>query len=124
TGDISGPVGVLPIQIPVSPDGKAVAVANTGGQIIVIDTETDTIVKMFECDPGCHGANFGAKAGGGYYAYVTSKFSNRMFVIDIDPNGDGNIEDVEIAGTVSLVADDETLRDDAIVSLAGMGGQG
>lgn len=124
TGEITGPVGVLPIQIPVSPDGKAVVLANTGGQIIIIDTETDTIVKMFECDPGCHGANFGAKAGGGYYAYVTSKFSNRMFVIDIDPNGDGNIEDVEIAGTVSLVADDETLRDDAIVSLAGMGGQG
>ncbi|MFO7579153.1 MAG: beta-propeller fold lactonase family protein [Nitrosomonas halophila] len=124
TGEIDGPVGVLPIQIPVSPDGKAVVVANTGGQIIVIDTETDTIVKMFECDPGCHGANFGAKAGGGYYAYVTSKFSNRMFVVDIDPNGDGNIEDVAIAGTVSLVADDETLRDDGIVGMAGMGGQG
>jgi DNA-binding beta-propeller fold protein YncE len=124
TGVISGPVGVLPIQVPVSPDGKAVVLANTGGQIIVIDTKDDSIVKMFGCDPGCHGVNFGAKAGGGYYAYVTSKFSNRMFVIDIDPNDDGNIEDVAIAGTVSLVADNETLSDDGIVGLAGMGGQG
>jgi len=37
-------VGVLPIQSPVSPDGKAVVIASTGGQIVIVDTETDTIV--------------------------------------------------------------------------------
>ena len=34
--------------------------------------------------------NFGAKEGGGYYAYVTSKFSNRLIVLDYDKNNDGN----------------------------------
>jgi hypothetical protein len=43
--------------------------------ITVADTNTDTLVKMLPCDPGCHGVQFGAKQGGGYYAYVSSKFS-------------------------------------------------
>lgn len=117
-------VGVLPIQIPVSPDGKAAVVAATGGQIVIIDTKTDTIVKMLPCDPGCHGANFGAKQGGGYYAYVTSKFSNRIIVVDVDPNGDGDLSDATIAGDISMVADASVAKDDTISSLAGFGGQG
>jgi len=124
TGDITGPVGVLPIQTPVSPDGKAVVLAATGGQILVIDTKTDSIVKMFACDAGCHGANFGAKQGGGYYAYVTSKFSNRLIVVDIDPNNDGDISDADIVGSISMVAGNNVAKDDAISSLAGYGGQG
>jgi len=117
-------VGVLPIQSPVSPDGKAVVIASTGGQIVIVDTETDTIVKMLPCDPGCHGANFGAKQGGGYYAYVTSKFGNWLTVVDIDPNGDGNIKDATIAGYVSLVDSVDTAKDDTVISLPGFGGQG
>ena len=117
-------VGVLPIQSPVSPDGKAVIIASTGGQIVVVDTATDSIVKMLPCDPGCHGANFGAKQGGGYYAYVSTKFSNRMIVVDIDPNGDGNIADAGIAGDVSLVTGENTASDDTVSSLPGFGGQG
>ncbi|MBX3615636.1 MAG: multicopper oxidase domain-containing protein [Nitrosomonas sp.] len=117
-------VGVLPIQTPVSPDGKAVVIAATGGQIVIVDTATDNIVKMLPCDPGCHGANFGAKQGGGYYAYVTSKFSNRLIVVDLDPNNTGNLKDAAIAGTISLVATGGTANDDTVSQLPGFGGQG
>lgn len=124
SGAISGPVGVLPIQTPVSPDGKAVVLANTGGMILIIDTATDTIVKMLPCDPGCHGANFGAKQGGGYYAYVTSKFSNELIVVDVDPNGNGDLTQADIVGRISLVAGASVPKDDTISSLAGFGGNG
>lgn len=75
------------------------------------------------CDPGCHGANFGAKAGGGYYAYITSKFSNRLIVVDPDPNNNGNFSEAIIAGTITL-ADNAAPADDTVVSLPGYGGQG
>src|SRR6185295_4431846 len=79
-------IGGLPIQTPVSPDGKFVVTGNTlGGTITILDTATNQVVKILPCDPGCHGVNFGAKAGGGYYAYVTSKFANRLIVLDYDP---------------------------------------
>lgn len=117
-------VGVLPIQSPVSPDGKAVVIASTGGQIVIVDTATDTIVKSLDCDPGCHGANFGAKQGGGYYAYVTTKFGNQLTVVDVDPNGDGDLTDAIIAGYVLLVDDENTAKDDVVSSLPGFGGQG
>jgi DNA-binding beta-propeller fold protein YncE len=123
-GDGQATVGMLPIQLPVSPDGKAVVVANMGQSIIVIDTATDKVARMLPCDPGCHGANFGAKKGGGYYAYVTSKFSNELIVVDADPNNDGDLSDAKIAGRVSLVSDGNTQTDDRISSLAGYGGQG
>ncbi|PXW91198.1 lactonase family protein with 7-bladed beta-propeller [Nitrosomonas sp. Nm84] len=117
-------VGVLPIQAPVSPDGKAVVIASMDGQIVIIDTATDTIVTSLDCDPGCHGANFGAKEGGGYYAYVTSKFGNRLAVVDVDPNGDGDLKDAVIAGHVSLVDGAGTAKDDTVTGLPGFGGQG
>ncbi|SDY93182.1 Multicopper oxidase [Nitrosomonas sp. Nm33] len=117
-------VGVLPIQTPVSPDGKVMVTASMGGQIVITDTTTNKIVKMLSCDPGCHGANFGAKQGGGYYAYVSSKFSNRLIVVDPDPNGDGKLDDAEIAGSVSMVADKGVPKDDTVSNLAGFGGQG
>ena len=75
-GAITGPIGGFSVQTPVSPDGKFVIQGNTlTGTITIIDTKTDTLVMMIPCDPGCHGVNFGAKKGGGYYAYVTSKFT-------------------------------------------------
>ncbi|WP_244071338.1 multicopper oxidase domain-containing protein [Nitrosomonas sp. PY1] len=116
--------GILPIQSPVSPDGKAVVIASTGGQIVIVDTKTDKIVKSLPCDPGCHGANFGAKKDGGYYAYVTTKFGNRLTVVDIDPDGNGDISDAKIAGYVSLVDTASTAKDDSISGLPGFGGQG
>ncbi len=122
----NGAIGGLPIQTPVSPDGKFVITGNTlTGTMTIIDTATDTLVKSVTCDPGCHGVNFGAKDGGGYYAYVTSKFSNRLIVLDYDPNNDGNAADAVIAGWVVL--DDSAapvLTDDTITENKGMGGQG
>lgn len=124
TGQIRGPVGGLPIQTPVSPDGKFVITGNTlTGTITIIDTKTDTLVAMVPCDPGCHGVNFGAKKGGGYYAYVTSKFANRLIILDYDPNNDGNVDDAAVVGAVVL-ADDHVCQDDKIIGNKGQGGQG
>jgi DNA-binding beta-propeller fold protein YncE len=125
SGAISGPVGGLPIQTPVSPNGRYMVTANTlTATILIVDTSTDTLAAMLPCDAGCHGVQFGAKQGGGYYAYVASKFSNNLTVVDADPNGDGDLSDARIAGRVALKAVSSTARDDAIVGHAGMGGQG
>ena len=67
--------------------------------------------------------NFGAKVGGGYYAYVSSTFSNELIVVDGDPNNHGDFSDAAIAGRVSLVSSN-TQTDDKIVGLEGTGGQG
>jgi DNA-binding beta-propeller fold protein YncE len=124
TGEITGPIGGFPIQTPVSPDGKFVITGNTlTGTITIIDAQTNTLVKMVACDPGCHGVNFGAKKGGGYYAYVTSKFANRLIVLDYDPDNDGNADDAVIAGAVVL-AKDNIPKDDRITGNKGQGGQG
>jgi DNA-binding beta-propeller fold protein YncE len=125
SGAITGPVGALPIQTPVSPNGRHMVTANTlTATITIVDTATDTLVKMLPCDAGCHGVQFGAKSGGGYYAYVSSKFSNVLIVVDPDPNGDGNASDAAVVGRVLLVATGGTARDASIIENAGMGGQG
>ena len=125
TGAITGPVGGLPIQTPVSPDGRYMVTANTlTSSILITDTKTDKVVKMLHGDAGAHGVQFGAKKGGGYYAYVANKFANALTVVDADPNGDGDFSDATIAGRVLLTATAATARDDQIVGLAGMGGQG
>ena len=62
--------------------------------------------------------------GGGYYAYVSSKFSNSLLIVDADPNGDGDPSDAMIAGRVVLVASPSTAKDDTITGNPGMGGQG
>ena len=129
--DLADKGNALPIQTPVSPNGQYVVTANTlTGSIAITDTDTNTVVKTLPCDPGCHGVNFGAKEGGGYYAYVSSKFSNRMIVIDGDPNNDGDASDAQIAGTVLLTgeyaSDGKPMfnTDDEIIKYDGMGGQG
>jgi DNA-binding beta-propeller fold protein YncE len=117
----------LPIQTPVSPDGRFVITANTlTGTISIIDTKTDTLIAILPCSAGCHGVNFGAKKGGGYYAYVSSKFSNDLIIVDYDPNNDGTIANNEamIAGRVLLVGGPGTKADDSVSAYAGMGGQG
>ena len=128
SGAITGPVGGLPIQTPVSPNGKFAIVANTlTGKIIVIDTRTDTIVAMLPCDAGCHGVQFAAKKGGGYYAFVSSKFSNRLIVVDPDPTGGGNGSSAIIAGSVLLTTKNAASgfqSDGTVTANAGMGGQG
>ncbi len=131
TIDLPEKGNALPIQTPVSPNGQYVVTANTlTATIAITDTDTNTIVKTLPCDPGCHGVNFGAKEGGGYYAYVSSKFSNRMIVVDGDPNNDNNPDDAKIAGTVLLTgkyaSDGSPMfkTDDEIIKHDGMGGQG
>src|SRR5215211_6991671 len=125
SGAVSGGFGGFPIQTPVSPNGKWVYTANTlTATITIIDTATDTLVKSLPCDFGCHGVNFGAKEGGGYYAYVASKFSNEVLVVDPDPNADGSAADAKVAGRVLLTAAPGTKSDDVVTGNAGMGGQG
>jgi len=130
--------GGLPIQTPVSPNGKFLVTANTlTGTITIIDTRTDTLVKVLPCSAGCHGVNFGAKKGGGYYAYVSSKFSNDLIVVDPDPNDNGDTSDARIVGRIVLGVgnddaheddadedDDDVQADDQVRAYAGMGGQG
>jgi YVTN family beta-propeller protein len=120
-------VGGLPIQTPVAPNGKSMVTANTlTATITVVDPTTNKVVKMLACDPGCHGVQYGAKQGGGYYAYVSSKFSNALIVVDPDPNNDGNPSDATIAGRILLTSasDGSTKTDDTVVGNRGMGGQG
>ena len=131
TIDLAASNHTLPIQTPVSPDGKYVVTANTlSGSISVIDTKTNEIIASLPCDPGCHGANFGAKEGGGYYAYVSSTFSNRLIVVDVILDKDGNPIDAKIAGSVILTGDYDLMdrplfeTDDKITDYFGMGGQG
>lgn len=125
---LTGPTGAwggLTIQLPVSPDGKALLAENTLSQTVsVIDPKTNKHVKDLPCNAGCHGANFGAKKGGGYYAYVSNKFSNAMQVIDIDPNNDGDIADAAVAGQLVLGGTKDTATDDTLVAHPGVGGQG
>lgn len=55
-GGITGPVGALPIQTPVSPDGKFVITGNTlTGTITIIRTSDDKLAAMVPCNPGCTG---------------------------------------------------------------------
>jgi len=103
----------LPIQTPASPDGKWVvtAVASlasgvTPDTVAVIDADADggrgALVAELQCPAGCHGVNWGAKAGGGYYAYVTSQHSNRLMIVDPDPDGNPATYDAANAGHVVL----------------------
>ena len=112
----------LPIQNPVSPDDRWMVVALTlGGKIGVVDLTNDPgeIVSILDCDPGCHGVQWGAKDGGGYLAYVSSKFSNALIVVN--PKDGHN---AAVVGKVVLTEGYETGTDDPITGYAGMGGQG
>jgi DNA-binding beta-propeller fold protein YncE len=125
SGEITGPVGGLPVQTPVSPDGRYVVTANTlTSTIVITDTATDQMVKMLPADAGTHGVQFGAKKGGGYYAYVANKFANTLLVVDADPNNDGDLADGAIVGRLLLTAREGIASDDRVVGNPGMGGQG
>jgi len=131
TIDLAASNHTLPIQTPVSPDGKYVVTANTlSGSVSVIDTHTNKIIAGLPCDPGCHGVTFGAKEGGGYYAYVSSKFSNRLIVVDVILDKDKTPIGAKVAGSVILTGDYDLMdrplfeTDDKIIDYFGMGGQG
>jgi DNA-binding beta-propeller fold protein YncE len=125
TGSITGPMGGLPIQTPVSPDGRFVITANTlTATATIIDARTNDLVKALACDAGCHGANFGAKKGGGYYAYISNKFADTMNIVDLDPDGDGDAKDAKVVGRVLTDAEAGTKLDDTVSQYPGQGGQG
>ena len=104
----------VPIQTPVSPDEKWAATAvlslttvphqPTGSpdHVALIDTETNQVVKLIATPAGTHGVNWGAKLGGGYYAYVTNQHANVLTVIDPDPDGDGAGTDAAVVGRIRL----------------------
>ncbi|WP_299292513.1 multicopper oxidase domain-containing protein [Nitrosopumilus sp.] len=127
--DFSVPNGLLglPIQTPISPDDKWMVTALTlGGKIGVVDVSSDpgTVVAVLQCEPGCHGVQWGAKDGGGYYAYVSSKFANNLLVVDPDPDGNGDGTDADIVGSIILTKEFGTDIDDRVIGYAGQGGQG
>jgi hypothetical protein len=125
TGEAKGPYGLVPIQTPISPDDRVMLTVGTvSGNIIVTDLKTNTIVKTLPCGPGCHGINFGAKKGGGYYGYVTVKFANKMVVVDVDPDGNGDISKAKVAGEVLVNPEPGTQMDDTPTKYIGQGGNG
>jgi plastocyanin len=103
-----------PIQTPVSPNERWAATAvlsltnvdrpptGSADHVAIIDTTTDQVVALVPTPAGTHGVNWGAKLGGGYYAYVTNQHANVLTIIDPDPNGDGNGADAAAVGTILL----------------------
>jgi hypothetical protein len=86
-------VGSIPIQSPVSPDGRYVVTANAGGigaKPMITVTELDynnpqnsRVVAELPGYPGSHGVEYGFKKGGGLYAYVSNKFAPVLQVVDL-----------------------------------------
>lgn len=76
-------IGGCPVQAPVSPDDRYVVVPNSP-YTTVIDTETNEIAAQFPTGKGAHGAAFGPKQGGGWYAYVSHKNEDYVSVIDME----------------------------------------
>lgn len=103
-----------PIQTPVSPNERWAATAvlsltnvdrpptNSADHVAIIDTTTDQVVAYVATPAGTHGVDWGAKLGGGYYAYASNQHSNVLTVIDPDPNGDDNGADAAAVGTIVL----------------------
>ncbi|GBC73888.1 hypothetical protein HRbin04_01296 [archaeon HR04] len=115
-------VNGTPIQSPITPDGRYVVSANSGG-LFVIDDEKHakaaiTVVKLDYEDPskidvalvipgysGTHGVSYGYKQGGGLYAYVTAKFAPVLRVIDVEKIEEAiekNDPMIAVAGDVDL----------------------
>jgi DNA-binding beta-propeller fold protein YncE len=125
SGESTGPYGLSPIQLPISPDDHYMLVVGTfTGNVLEIDMKTNQIVKSFPCGPGCHGINFGAKKGGGYLGYVSVKFANVAWVIDGDPNSDGDLSDGRLTGGVITSGAATKINDDTPSANFGQGGQG
>ena len=125
TGESTGPYGLSPIQLPISPDDSYMLVVGTfTGNIMQVDMKTNKVVKSFPCGPGCHGINFGAKKGGGWLGYVSVKFANVAWVVDGDPNNDGDLSDARIAGGMVTSGKATKINDDTPTANFGQGGQG
>jgi plastocyanin len=86
-------VGSIPIQSPVTADGRYVVTANAGGigvkasitvtQLDYNNPANSKIVATLPGYPGSHGVEYGFKKGGGVYAYVSNKFAPVLQVVDM-----------------------------------------
>ena len=74
----------------------------TDDHVAIIDTSTDKVVAFLPTPAGTHGINWGAKKGGGYYAYVTAQHSNVLTVIDPDPDNNAATNDAAVVGQIAL----------------------
>jgi plastocyanin len=104
----------VPIQTPVSPDEHWVATAvlslstvpgsvtGSADHVAIIDTHLNQVVAYVPTPAGTHGVNWGAKLGGGYYAYVTNQHANVLSIVDPDPDGNGDGSDAAVVGTILL----------------------
>ena len=125
SGEATGPYGLSPIQLPISPDDQYMLVVGTfSANVLVIDMETHEIVKSLPCGPGCHGIQFGLKKGGGWFGLVSIKFSNKFVVVDGDPDGDGDPRDARVAGEMLTDPMPGIQMDDTPTGNLGQGGQG
>lgn len=126
TGPTGGGFSGLPIQVACAPDNSGCAMAGIFATptLTIFDPKTDKVTGYLPCLPGCHGVNFGAKKGGGYYGYVSSKFANIVEVLDLDPDGIGNPSGAKVAGRIITDADSSTAVDGTANGLIGMGGEG
>jgi plastocyanin len=114
------PVNGVPIQAPISPDGKWLVQANSGGLpgLFKDGKAAITVIKLNYDDPkgyqkfvlpgypGSHGVSYGYKQGGGLYAYVTAKFAPVLRVVDISgdtPEIAGDV-DIDSWGGMGLIA--------------------
>ncbi len=99
-------VGSVPIQSPVSPDGKYVVTANAGGigaKPVITITALDynnpansKVVAKLPGYPGSHGVEYGYKKSGGLYAYVSSKFAPVLEVVDLTTSPPSIAGDVDL----------------------------
>ena len=115
------PVNGVPIQAPISPDGKWLVQANSGGlpglfgdagkaaiTVIKLNYEDPKNYQKFVLPgyPGTHGVSYGYKEGGGLYAYVTAKFAPVLRVVDLSgdtPEIAGDV-DIDSWGGMGLIA--------------------
>jgi len=120
-----------PIQTPVSPDERWVVTAvlslttvgrpptGAADHVAVIDTHENEVVAWLPAPAGAHGVNWGAKKGGGYYAYVSNQHANVLTIVDPDPDRDGHGADAAVVGTIVLANGSEGAG-----ATDGTGGQG
>ena len=80
------PVGVGPIQVYVSPDGRNLLVANQGTEespsrtVSILDTTTFRVVETVETGSGAHGVVIDPSSR---HAYVTNIYGDDVAVLDL-----------------------------------------
>ncbi len=84
TGE-TGPAGSSPYRLTLHPGGRFIVVTNRYSNFAsVIDTETDEVVSEIPLDFYCQGMVFDRT---GRRAYVTNRYLDQVFVLDIDTSG-------------------------------------